>query len=228
MWHSLQQIIRQSLRWWLFSRIVRASFHLLFGTQVQHYDRLPHHGPAILVANHNSHLDTAAIMLLFQQNLFHLVRPVAAADHFLKWPFSAWFSTVIMNILPIERQATKSCHDQLADCCVALDRGEILILYPEGTRGEPETMQEFKTGIAHLAKRYPEVPIYPLFLHGFGKSLPKDDHLLVPFCSQIVVGEAIFWNGSKPQFMALLRDRIQQLATEIHIPQWEDQTEPTS
>src|SRR5215831_11186670 len=54
-----------------------------------------------------------------------------------------------------------------------LDAGEILILYPEGTRGMPGVMSELKAGVAYLARRYPKVPVVPVTLSGVERILPK-------------------------------------------------------
>lgn len=101
-------------------------------------------------------------------------------------------------------------------CYEALDRGEILILFPEGTRGEPEQLATFKKGIAYLSERYPSVPVIPVFMHGLGKALPKGTALFVPFFCDVFVGEAMQWMQDKDSFMKALNERFEALASEGH------------
>ena len=72
--------------------------------------------------------------------------------------------------MPIDRQGGGN---PLAGPEQRSKRGEILVLFPEGSRGEPERLTEFKRGVALLVKDNPEVPVTPVFMHGLGKSLPK-------------------------------------------------------
>ncbi len=133
-----------------------------------------------------------------------------------------FFSNNIIGIIPMVRHGIKKSSDEkamsrdpLEGICEVLERNEIVLLFPEGTRGEPEEMQEFKSGIAHLAKRMPEVPVYPIFLRGLGKSLPKGDFLLVPFFCDVSIGEPIKWQGDKAEFMERLRSSIEDLGREF-------------
>jgi 1-acyl-sn-glycerol-3-phosphate acyltransferase len=207
------------LRFLFFAVIVRPILLLAVGIHARGRDLLPQRGPAIVVANHNSHLDTLTIISLFPLRLLPKLRPVAAMDYFMRSKAMAWFATRIIGIIPIARGGRD--RNPLGPCEDALDRGEILILFPEGSRGEPEKLQAFKKGVAHLAKQRPEVPVYPLFISGLGKVLPKDALFLVPFNCDVVMGEPLQWNGSIEGFMALLRARMEALASQVHAAPWE-------
>ncbi len=208
------------LRFVFFRLIVRPVVGIGLGVTVRHRERLPAAGPAVLVANHNSHLDTMVLMTLLPPRLLPKVRPVAAADYFLKNGLLAWFSLKIIGILPIVRGGGKD-GDPLAAVHEALARGEIVILFPEGSRGEPERLSEFKSGVAHLARAHPDVPVIPVFLHGLGKSLPKGSAVLVPFCCDVVVGEPIPWQEDRKLYLQELRERMSALAGEVQLSAWE-------
>ena len=197
-----------------FALIARPIALIVLGLNLRHRERLPLDGPAIVAANHNSHLDTLVLLSLFPLKLLPKLRPVAAADYFTVNPLLAWFSLHVIGILPIKREA-KGGTDPLKPCEMALDRGEILVLFPEGSRGEPEVMGRFKRGIAVLAARRPDVPVTPIFLHGLGKALPKDDPILVPFFCDVFVGEPMFGNSEQAVFMTELTTRMQALASEL-------------
>ncbi len=199
---------------------VRPFLGLVLGTNIRHRWRLPDKGPAIIAANHNSHLDTLLLMSLFPLRQLHLLRPVAAADYFLSNPLVAWFSRNIIRILPLKRKVERG-DDLFAPLLDELDQGHILILFPEGSRGEPEKMSQFKNGIAHLAGLRPAVPVVPVYLHGMGKVLPKGDWLPVPFFVDGFIGEPVYGTGERMEFMTRLRAEFENLAKEGHYSQWE-------
>ena len=94
------------LRALFFVCVVRPVLTIVLGASVRHRELLPTHGPAIIVANHNSHLDTLTILAMFPLKLLPRVRPVAAMDYFLKSRAMAWFATHIIGIIPLCRHHT--------------------------------------------------------------------------------------------------------------------------
>lgn len=205
----------------IFFSFIRLLLILLLGMTVRRRNLLPEKGPAIVVANHNSHLDTLMLISLFKLKRLPNIRPIAAADYFMKNRPLAWFATRVIGIIPLERGAASRSYDPLQPCCDALDRGDVIILFPEGSRGEPEKLSQFKKGIAHLAERYPNVAVTPVFIHGLGKALPKDDFVLVPFFCDIFVGEPLHFKTGKLEFMESLTASFGALAEEGHFKPWD-------
>src|SRR5882724_2686013 len=210
--------VLRSLFFWL---VARPLVLVGLGLTVRHRERLPAAGPAILVANHNSHLDTVVLMTLLPSRLLPKLRPVAAADYFLRNRLLAWFALEIVGILPIVRGGRAAGTDPLAAVHASLERGEIVLLFPEGSRGEPERLADFKSGVAHLALAHPEVPVIPVFLHGLGKSLPKGSAVPVPFFCDVFVGEPLPRTEDRKLYMQELRERMDALAAEGRFATWE-------
>ncbi len=207
------------LRAAFFLLVVRPVLLVILGVNLRGRENLPTKGPAVIAANHNSHLDTLTLLALFPLRDLPRLRPVAAMDYFLKNKILAWFALNIIGIIPLARGVVKK--NPLADLEEALDRGDILILFPEGSRGEPEQRTEFKRGVAYLAKARPQTPIHPVFMHGLGKALPKGSLFLVPFNCDVIVGEPFTWEEPVSAFMETLEDRMNALAERGHFPRWE-------
>lgn len=204
-----------------FLLVVRPLIMIVIGLNIRYRERLPVDSQSVIAANHNSHLDTLTLMSLWPLNRVHNVRPVAAADYFLSNKVLAWLSLNIMRILPINRKREDETSDPLAEMGQVLEDGESLLLFPEGSRGEPEQLSRFKTGVARLIERHPHIPIVPIFTHGLGKSLPRGTFLLVPFFADIAVGEPIYWQGSVEGTMQAYEHAMTELAEELEMPAWE-------
>ncbi len=207
------------LRYLFFLLIVRPVMLVIMGMNVRGQERLAEKGPLLVVANHNSHLDTFALMTLFPMSELHRVRPVAAADYFLSTVWFAWFSVRVLGIIPIDREAKRDRGHPLEPITDQLNQDAIVLLFPEGTRGKPEQREPFQRGIAHLARRHVNVPIVPVFLYGLGKALPRGEGLFVPFFIDAYVGKRMQWTGNKDTMMQRLDDEFAELVEGARVPE---------
>ena len=89
-----------------------------------------------------------------------------------------------------------------------------LILFPEGTRGDGETLNEFKSGIYYLAKKYPHVEVVPVYLDNLNRVLPKGTKLVVPVICSATVGKPLaplMEDESKSDFLLRAKTALEEL-----------------
>jgi 1-acyl-sn-glycerol-3-phosphate acyltransferase len=154
----------------------------------------------ILLANHNSHLDTISLLASLPGKIIWKVKPVAAEDYFGNTKSKAAFSNYFINTLLIKRKSTKEERDHPIKKMVdALDAGYSLLLFPEGTRGTPERPGEMKSGIGRILSLRPHIRYVPVYLNGMGRSLPKGELLLLPYNSSVNYGKPTLAGGSGPE-----------------------------
>jgi len=212
------------LRSLLLILIFRPLALFMTGADVANRERLPLKGPAIIAANHSSHVDTLLMLAIFPSKALRRLRPAAAADYFLRDPVIGWFSRRVIGIVPVARAKAGSGEDVLAPAREALAAGDIVLVFPEGTRGEGETdeMGRLKSGVARLAEAFPDAPVIPVWIQGAGRVLPKGEVVPVPLNCAVLVGEALHWDGSRPAFMDTLRTALLALKAEAPPLRWRD------
>ena len=200
------------LKYLFFFLFVKPFVYIVLGISVKNPRNLPRKGPAILIANHNSHIDTLVLMSLFSTRQLLKVHPVAAADYFFNTKFRAFVFRTLIGAIAVKRERKNSKEDVLAEAKQHLKDGHILIIYPEGTRSLDGEIHEFKTGAAHLAKSNPDVPVIPIFLHGPDQVMPKADFLPVPFICDVYVGTPMYLGGdSKQEFTEKIFQEVLRL-----------------
>lgn len=201
--------------------VARPVARVFTGADLVGAQHLPLTGPAIVAANHNSHVDTLLLLTIFPVRTLHRVRPAAAADYFLKGPLIGWFSRNIIGIVPVARNRVKAGEDVLAPAREALAQGDIVIVFPEGTRGDAsDDMGQLKNGVARLAEAFPDAPVTPIWIQGAGRVLPKGGMIPVPMNCCVLVGEPIRWQGGRTQFMDALRDALAGLKAQAPPLKW--------
>ena len=216
------------LRLVLLTLVAKPIARFFTGADIVGREHLPTKGPAIIAANHNSHVDTLLLLTIFPAKTIPMVRPAAAADYFLRDPVIGWFSRNVIGIVPVNRRAAKAGDDVLAPARQALAEGAIVIIFPEGTRGTAsDDMAALKGGVARLAEAFPQAPVTPIWLQGAGRVLPKGAVIPVPMCCTVGVGPAIHWPGSRPRFMEALRDSLMKLRAEAPPLRWRRDEDPS-
>jgi 1-acyl-sn-glycerol-3-phosphate acyltransferase len=194
-----------------FLLIVKPVVFIGLGLNIWHRERLPQSGPAIIAANHNSHLDTLVLMALYPLRDLPRLRPVAAADYFMRNRFLAWFALKVIGIIPLDRKGDTARDALFAACEQALAAGQILLLFPEGGRGDPERLQPLKRGIFYLAKSGQGVGVTAVVMHGLGRAMPKGDALIVPFNCDVVIGETYYPEDDAQAFIEELGRAFESL-----------------
>ena len=187
---------------------------IVSGMSVKNYELFPQEEQFIIIANHNSHLDIMAIMALFDVAHIKKIRPVAASDYFFRNKILKWISINLIDIIPLSRAANRAEKKHpLQDLYDAIEAGDSLVIFPEGSRGKPDELQHFKNGIGHIASKYPDLPIVPIVLEDTAKALPKDEALFVPFIIKAEVKKAITFNEidlDVKQFVKKLEEIFQE------------------
>jgi len=169
--------------------------------------------PCIVVSNHNSFLDAYVLTLLFGVRALPGVRAAAAADMF-GTGLRAWGARITLDPILVQRRVRAA--DPLAGVRAALARGDSLLIFPEGTRGDPGVIEPFKPGVGEIARSFPEVPVYPCFIAGIERVLPRGAWLPLPFNVEILVGEPVRFDASQHRraIAKELENRVRGLAAE--------------
>ena len=182
---------RRWLLWFLYKVLWRTVFGVVIGLRYV-WAKAPHpDGPVIYIANHNSHLDAMSLMTIVPSNRIHLTHSVAAQDFFGRSGFRSWSMKNLVNAVLISRTKEERDVDPIELLDSMLRQGHSLILFPEGTRGVPGVMADFKRGVGHLASRHPDIPVIPVYLDGLYRNLPKGRTLIVPFGGTLVMGDPL-------------------------------------
>ena len=213
------------LRFLLLVLVARPLALFLTGADVTGREHLPLKGPAIVAANHSSHVDTLLLLAIFPSRAVARVRPVAAADYFLRDPVIGWFSRRVIGIVPVARmksgqRAQASGEDVLAPARAALAAGDILVVFPEGTPGDGDELGQLKSGVARLAEAFPDAPVTPVWIQGAGRVLPKGEAIPAPLNCAVLVGEPMAWAGDRHGFMAQLRASLLALKAQAPPLRW--------
>jgi 1-acyl-sn-glycerol-3-phosphate acyltransferase len=173
------------------SVLVATVLRSLCGSRARWQGCTPAESQRIYFANHTSHLDAVALWAALPVRLRARTRPVAARDYWAANRLKLWLAEKAFHALLIERRKVTAHENPLRDMLKALDAGDSLILFPEGTRSSNLEPQAFKSGLFHLAKERPQIELIPVYLENLNRILPKGEVLPVPLMGSITLGAPI-------------------------------------
>jgi 1-acyl-sn-glycerol-3-phosphate acyltransferase len=190
--------------------LLRPFLKLFFGVNImgrEHFDGLEQF---MMVANHNSHLDILLLFASLPRGHICGTRPVAAEEYFSRNRFL--FRAVSYLFDPIWIVRPDRDADPLGEMRSALVEGQNVILFPEGTRGEPGHIASFKTGIGRLSESFRNIPIIPVFLAGPEKAYPKSAWFPLPVWNEVIIGPPHLCTGDFCNITLGLEMTIRSLA----------------
>ncbi len=149
-------------------------------------ENLPASGAFILAPNHSSHLDSPATVVAVGGK--RRVWIAGAEDYFFDTAIKRFLFGRMFDTIAVDRRADGILG--LRRCCSALDRGDGLLIFPEGTRSLTGELQPFKTGIAVLAVER-QVPIVPVHIDRTYALFPKGHRFIRPGTVEVCFGKPV-------------------------------------
>lgn len=188
---SMKMFFKYILHFVIFKIILKNFLRFFVGISFPRPDSFDKIPQCIFVANHNSHMDTAAFLSMIPMKGHLDTHPIAASDHFGTSAFAKMYYEFVFNTILIDRSGKKDAVKAVQPIHDALAQKKSILIFPEGSRGEPEVMGPFKNGVAYILKENPSIPFVPIFMEGLGKAMPKDDSFIIPHDSKIIVGQPV-------------------------------------
>jgi 1-acyl-sn-glycerol-3-phosphate acyltransferase len=173
-------------RWTLFYRaahwLVRRLVIVWFRPRVVGRERTPDVGPVVLAPVHRSLVDFLFTVVVTDRKLFFMAKD------------SLWRSRLLAKLLPtvgvfpVNRESTD--REALRRAEEVLRNGQLLVMFPEGTRQSGPEVQPLRDGVAFLAARTGAV-VVPVGIGGSDRAMPKGARIPKPLRIEVVVGDPL-------------------------------------
>ncbi|PPL18608.1 lysophospholipid acyltransferase family protein [Microterricola pindariensis] len=176
--------------YWIMKNIVIGPILLaLFRPWVTGLEKVPKSGGVILASNHLSFIDSIFLPLVVERRMAFLAKSEYFTGKGLKGALTRFFFTA-SGQLPIDRSGGKASEASLNTGLAVLGRGEVLGIYPEGTRSPDGKMYRGRTGVARMVLEA-GVPIIPVAMIDTEKVMPIGKRLPKIRRIGIVIGEPL-------------------------------------
>jgi 1-acyl-sn-glycerol-3-phosphate acyltransferase len=184
---------------------------VLTGAQARWWGCPPKAEQRIYFANHQSHADLVMIWAALPKELRHGTRAVAARDYWTRTKFKQWITSAVFNVIYVSRER-HALEDPLEPLIDALNAGDSLILFPEGTRGHADEPQAFKAGLYNLALKFPQIELIPAWIANVQRVMPKGEVVPVPVLCSVTFGVPMRLQSGEDRAAFLQRARSAVIA----------------
>jgi len=196
----------------MFYRVVRMSSRLIasvgFGFRTEGRHHLDIKGGGMLLSTHQSVLDPVLVGMLSNRHLNFLARKTLFKN--------SLFGFVIRVLDAIELDREKGGLAGLREMLKRLQAGELVLLFPEGTRTEDGNVKELKPGFIPVARRS-QVPLIPIAVVGAYDCLPRGSKMPVRKPIAVVVGKPIPGSEYGTMSDAELISEVSRRLNELHL-----------
>jgi 1-acyl-sn-glycerol-3-phosphate acyltransferase len=182
----LHAVRRSPFWWWLSRGAVLVFCKIWFRIRCENAGRLPTEGPVLLVANHTSYVDPGVVGITATRWVGFLAQAGLASLAPCRW----WLAQVGVTL--IDRDAPSKASMRLITDC--LRAGEVVGIFPEGTRSKDGSIGSFKGGVEFLVRRS-KATVVPIGIDGAFRAFPRKAWLPRP--RKIVVRYGEPWSAEK-------------------------------
>ncbi|MGW0036082.1 lysophospholipid acyltransferase family protein [Gordonia sp. NPDC003376] len=156
---------------------------------IEGIENIPTRGPAILASNHLAVMDSFFLPLMCPRRIYFLAKNEYFTGPGLKGAFQRWFYTAVGQI-PIDRSGAEAASGALTAASRQLDKGDLMGMYPEGTRSPDGRLYKGKTGLARIALET-GVPVIPVAMINTNKFNPPGTVLFRPTKITVRIGKPL-------------------------------------
>jgi 1-acyl-sn-glycerol-3-phosphate acyltransferase len=158
--------------YWLARGVVFLGLWLKYRIRTEGREHIPDEGGLVIAANHCSYLDPPTMAAAVRNRLVHfLARDTLFSNAFVRWYFPR------AGVIALDR--TRGDLGALKKAVSLLKDGQVVGLFPEGTRSPDGKMRSAKGGIGFLIAKG-SVPVVPMFVSGTYAAFPKGADRLRP------------------------------------------------
>jgi 1-acyl-sn-glycerol-3-phosphate acyltransferase len=175
--------------WFMKNLIAGPLLRTVFRPWVTGHSNIPRNGGVIMASNHLSFIDSVFLPLMIDRQISFL----AKSDYYTARGFKGWAIKSFLKaagMIPIDRSGGKASEASLQTGLGVLARGEVLGIYPEGTRSPDGKLYRGRTGVARMILEG-NVPVVPVAMIDTEKVMPAGRRIPKVRRIGIVIGKPL-------------------------------------